>query len=417
MADNNILAQATTNPALEQSKATGGTPNPFLRAMNQETKTDISILSDGQVGTFLQRRSIVNGDIATIINASLDYFLGDKNESVPPINPAFKLTSARKSFIPIIMKTDFVYNVNNTPGGVKTPLYIIFDSTPDKIAFNKTANWVAKDFLGRPEPVWTYAQSGATTFSLTGKFFAESFKSHGRLLKLSDYIMSLVTPSQTNYMPSPITLFIGEWKKLRCIVNQITITYEGPWKVNVDLADVESPTATKAEAEIRRAAMVIDGGSSIASHAPYMFEAAFALTVVHKDNDVNYAEQVVFAGDNSSAELDSVDKSNIKLQSGLQSDEGPPTSISGLYNLQDGVNYVYYNGQIRREVVRNLTYTTAAENLNLYADSNDARRLADQGAISNAVSSQMLTMFQKAKPSSTNTSPINKSLDPFKKLF
>ena len=388
-------------------------PNPFFRAMNQNTVTDIQTLSDGNVGTFLQRRNAVNGDVATIIDASLDYFLGDRVKNLPPISGNQWDSSTRRTFIPIVIKTEFKFNQanNNT---VDTPLYIIFDSTPDNITFSKAANWTQKDFLGRPEPVWTYNNSSATTFGLTGRFFANSFEAHGRLLKLSDYIMSLVTPSQTNYMPSPVTVFIGEWKRLRCIVNNIQIKYEGPWVVKINSDDlIAAQDRDEGVDNLIRASR-----GKIDSHAPYMFEATFQFTIVGKDNEVNYAEQVVRNDNiNNVDKLDQKDLekiSSILYQAGLRP-QAPEES--GLYYLSGTNKYTFQGGKIVQTTSNELMYTDAAKKLNLYDSVNAQRRLSDQGVISNAISSQMLQAFQNANPTSVNTPATTSSLNPFKKLF
>ena len=429
MADASIFSQAVkggNNPNQDTSTLKGfyEAPNPLFRAMNQQTVTDIQALSDGKVGTFLQRRRIVNGDIATIVNASLDYFLGDKIKNLPPISDTFNQNSATKAFIPIVIKTEFRYDTSTytvaTP--VKKPLYIIFDSTPENITFSKSANWTPKEFLGRPEPVWTYNNSSATTFSLNGKFFANNFEAHGRLLKLSDYIMTLVTPSEMNYMPSPVTVFIGEWKQLRCIVNSVQIKYEGPWTVKLENAyDINLNAAQTQEAADLHAVEAnnrnING--TVPTHAPYMFEATFNFTIVGKDNYVKYAENIVSSGSNNSSDTLTNDGN---FRDALYAINGsmidlPQTEDTGLYSITSGPQYTYEDGVIKQTVKEAIKYTDSAANLNIYEAANTQRRLSDQGVISNAVSSQMLSLFQKANPSSTNSPASSSSLNPFKKLF
>ena len=419
MADTSTFSQAVkggNNPTQNTSTLTGfyDAPNPLFRVMNQNTVTDIQALSDGKVGTFLQRRKLVNGDVATIINASLDYFLGDKTKTLPPISANVKYSNTKRTFVPIIIKTDFLFDLSgntDAKSANKVPLYIIFDSTPENISFTKSANWVPKNFLGRPEPVYTYNDSSSTTFSLTGKFFVESFEVHGRMLKMSDYIMSLVTPSLVNYMPSPVTVFIGEWKKLRCIVNNVTIKYEGPWTVKTDNADLEKAT-TQYEAD----ALTRNQSGTVPSHAPYMFEATFSFTQVGKDNEVKYAEQVVSNGTNNSSDvLTTADSDNIAMSFG---NRGSDTVLltSGLYQFAVNNAYSFENGQLVREVTAEFEYTPAAETLNLYDMANAQRRLGDQGMISNAISGQLLKMVQKNNPNLSNAQTTS-SLNPFKKLF
>lgn len=423
MADTSILGQAIkggNTPGQDTSTLKGfyEAPNPLFRAMNQQTVTDISVLSEGKVGSFLRRNDLVKGDVATIIDASLDYFLGDKTKTLPGLNAGVKTANSKRSFIPIIIKTDFRYALSGSDS-VKYPLYIIFDSTPDDISLTKSANWQAKEFLGRPEPIWTYANSSATTFSLTGKFFAESFYAHKRLLKLSDYIMSLVTPSELNYMPSPVTVFIGEWQQFRCIINNIQIKYQGPWAIKVDPTDINN------EPNLDQKKMLeTSKNSGIPSHAPYMFEATFSFTVVAKDNHVKYAEQVVSTGvSNSSEPLTSGDLEETALflgfsdSSSMSGAGAAKAETSGLYNLETTTSYTLVNGKISHTISKELSYTTTAQNLNLYENANKVRRLSDQGVISNAISGQMLTLFTNANPTSLNTPTGGSSLNPFKKLF
>jgi hypothetical protein len=418
MADTSILGQAIkggNTPGQDTSTLKGfyEAPNPLFRAMNQQTVTDISVLSEGKVGSFLRRNDIVKGDIATIIDASLDYFLGDKNKLLKPIDQTIKTVNTKRTFIPIIIKTDFKYALSGS-NSVKYPLYIIFDSTPDDISLTKGANWTAKDFLGRPEPIWTYNNSSATTFSLTGKFFAESFFAHKRLLKLSDYIMSLVTPSELNYMPSPVTVFIGEWQQFRCIINNIQIKYQGPWTIKIDDTDINNEQEKSQKLMLQEAQ-----ASGIPSHAPYMFEATFSFTVVSKDNHVKYAEQVIATEVNSSEVLTKED-SEVITKNFMSSVDGAnrySRQDTGLYNLTTSTKYTINGQQLTQSTDRLIEYTKSAENLNLYENANKVRRLSDQGVISNAVSSQMLTLFTNVNPSSLNTPTSGSSLNPFKKLF
>ena len=431
-----ILQQATlgaNDPAQTTSTQQGfyEAPNPLFRAMNQQSVTDLQTLASGSVGTFLQSKKVVNGNMATIINASLDYVFGGKSQQLPAMSPSVKYSNTKRTFIPIIIKTDFNYTnvvvgqdtATSRSTAVPTPLYIIFDSTPDAIIFNKAANWSQKDFLGRPEPIWTYQNSSATTFNLVGKFYAESFEAHGRLLKLSDYIMSLVTPSEMNYMPSPVTVFIGQWKELRCIVNSVSVTFNGPWSVQVNSNDHKNAT-TPSEKSVISTALANQSSGSVPSHAPYLFEATFNFTMVGKDNNVQYAEQII-SGDrgfsNSSDPLTAADtyESNA-LQNAVsyQLHPKPASKINtGLYVAQSSTQYTFTGGQIQTVVSSETGYTPAAQRLNIYAGDNAASKAADLGVISNALSAQMLSLFQKANPTSTNTPKTTTSLNPFKKLF
>jgi len=466
MTGTSIYADAVAggnNPLQDTSTLQGfGTAsNPLLRVMNQETVTDIAVLSDAQVGTFLRRKGLVGGNVATIINASLDYFLGDKEQQLTSLTSAAH-TSTKRNFIPIIIKTDFKFALNKTDK-TKQNVYIIFDSTPDDISFTKNANWASKDFLGRPDPIYTYQHSSATTFTLTGKFFADSFESHGRLLKVSDYIMSLVTPSMNNFMPSPITVFIGEWKTLRCLVNNVTVKYAGPWNLRVTQDDVD---AAKVEAQgstannsysannpfdvsksslVSTRAKTLDQSNRIPTHAPHIFEATFSFTIVNQDNNVKYAEQVIgSAGTNpdkiTKAELDNstllaeASSGNFSESSNNQ-DSAFAKYETGLYRVSTDTKYTFLNGQLSSVIDTGLRYTNAAETLNIYEDANSVRRQADLGIISQATSNQMVEIVNRtdvnaalkrvtAPLTATLPNPLNlpgssliNSLNPFKKLI
>ncbi len=408
-------------------------PNALFRAMNQQTLTSFQTLSNGSVGTFLQQHKLVNGDIATIINASLDYVLGDTSKTLPPLSSSVNHANTKRTFIPIIFQTVFPYTktttqVSNKSITTPTPLYIIFDSTPEKISFSKAANWLPTNFLGRPDPIFTYQNSDAIRLQLTGKFYAESFEKHKELLKLADYTMSLAYPSKANYMPSPIMVYIGEWKTLRCLVTQVTIDYSGPWKINVSQFDsIDNANNPASQGAIDYSlSQTADGKTKIPSHTPYYFEASFQLTIVNQDNTVSYAEDLIsLAGTNPNGSLDftkTSDPNIVALNAAanallIPTQTGQPVPVSGLYKLSSTNSYIFDSGQISAAVDSTFQYTSAAQNLNLNAASNVARRSSDQGIISNAINSQMLTLFQKVSPSSTNTPGTTKSLNPFNKLF
>jgi len=429
MADTSTMQQAimgANTPGQSSITQTGflQSPNVLFQAMNQQSLTNLKSLSAGSVGTYLQSKNIVNGNMASIINASLDYVLGGNSQGLPAISGNVKYSSSKRTFIPIILKTDFLFNLNpkSTAGtnNQPVPLYIVFDSTPEDITLQKTANWNAVNFLGRPEPVWTYQNSSPITFALTGKFYAESVQAHGKLLKLSDYIMSLATPSENNYMPSPVTVFIGTWKVLHCIVNNVSIKYSGPWSLQVNQDDVNRASST-AEKNVINNAIIDQNNSNIPTHAPYLFEATFNFTVVSPGNNVQYAEQVVSnnGGVNNGQELSKDDMNSPVLQSMLtfNLNEIDTDVNTGLYQNTAFTAYTFEGGQLNTYTDSSLSYTTAAQNLNIYDNANSVKRLSDQGVITNAISSQMLSLFQKANPSSTQTPQTTTSLNPFKKLF
>jgi hypothetical protein len=235
--------------------------------------------------------------------------------------------------------------------------------------------------------------------------------------------MSLVTPSKSRYMPSPITVFIGEWKELRCIVTNVTIKYQGPWTVKVSDTEL-SRAETQEQADLYTTAMSF----GIPSHAPYLFEATFNLTVVGRDNEVKYAEDVI-AGINGSGSNNSSDKlfaaegspEKIALDNLFNSSRPPEVKgaqrDAGPYSLTTTKKYTLDGNQIKSVTSQTLGYTQAGANINVYENANAVNRLSDQGVISNALNSQMLQLFQKANPNSTNTPATTSSLNPFRKLF
>ncbi len=399
-------------------------PNPLFRAMNKQSLTDLTSLSNGSVGTFLQSQGRVSGNVASIINATLNYVSSGGSQRLPDISPAVKNSTSKRTFIPIIIKTDFYFTTTTSgTAGIPAPLYIIFDSTPEDITFAKTANWNPTNFLGRPEPVWTYQNSGPIQFNLTGKFYAESVEAHGKLLKLSDYIMSLASPSKSNYMPSPITLYIGQWKELHCIVNSVSIKFSGPWTVKVTADDLEQAINNKDNNAITaiNAALGNQASVSIPAHAPYLFEATFTFTVVNIDNKVLYAEQIVTNGFNKNSDsmrrspgddLNSEDAKEALANFALPSSPAPPTTAnSGIYSLTNTNSYTFKDGRIQTAVSHQIDYTQGGQTINTPSN------LGDLGVITNALSAQMLSLFQRANPTSTQTPRTTNSLNPLQRLF
>jgi hypothetical protein len=357
------------------------TANPFFKAMNQETVVDLNLIGAGRLGSFLRRKNIVGGDGASIIDATLDFFLGDKSQAAPELKEAFTKTSYSQNFIPIILKTEFnmVSSVNSS-----VPLYIVFDSTPESIKFTKSANWVPKDILGRPEPVWTYSHSNPTTISLTGDFYVSSHVEHLYKLKLSDYIMSLASPSKYYYMPSPVQVMIGEWKQFRAIVNNVDIDFKGPWYIRQAVA--KSKDAAKHT-------------FNVPSYAPYFFTATISLTLVSPDNEVNYAEDVIdnagqtFIGYRN--EMSDEDLSNIASQMGDSLYESGISSQfkTGAFQLTNSDKYTFSDGVLKTSTDYTLTRDTS---FNIFEEGNNDRRRGDLAVISNAVSNQLSKILQKA---------------------
>ena len=368
--------------------------NPFYRAMNQETVTDINVASAGKLGSLLRRKKIVTGDGASIIDATLDFFLGDKEQTSKDIPANLAHYNYTKNFVPIIIRTEFNYNELGSK-----PLYIVFESTPeDSISISKQANWNAVDFPGRPEPVQVYANSSAVTLSLKGTFFVNEAAEHGLKMKLADYIHSLAYPSKIHYMPSPVTVFIGEWKKFRAIVNSVQIDYKGPWHIRgAELAKLNDPKAMTGDpnevAAYRKQygdAVRSSDNFKIASHAPYIFEATFSLTLVNDENKVNYAEDIIrTAGNTYIAENKALDWNTIVRQGKISKDGA--TVITGRYSVTGNTTYKCENGTI----TSTSNMTTSAQTIN-YADyGNQQRRAGDLAVITNSVNNQITKALKK----------------------
>lgn len=421
--------------------------NPFFRAMNYDKLTDLSNLSKGKIGSVLYKYGKVNGDTATIINATLDYFLGDSGNSGVSIPKEFENFQYTKGFIPIIIKTEFDYVAVEGSPSQKRPLYIVFDSTPEKIAFSKSANWATKSPQGRPEPVFAYQDSSAMTVTLTGDFFVDSALEHTYKLKLADYIMSLAAPSRDHYMPSPIQVIIGEWKNFRALVTNATVEYKGPWVtssrdtvaaeataaaanarynetaaalskngITVDPSQIEDTTMRGYTAEFQGKQSALDSAlaektaanqlllvNSIPKHAPYMFTATLTLNVISPANHVNYAEDVIAGAGRKMDGLEADDIAAINKQLTEVSAETTKSYTSLGYNItQTDSGYTFEDGMIKQTS----KYQWKVNPEFKYWDANDERRTTDLGLITDAVNNQLTDLISK-KLSKSN-SPIAK---------
>lgn len=371
-----------TNPvnATVWTSGKDAVPNPFFAAMNQQTVQNIQMAANGNIGGILASRGKISGSTATIINATLDYFLAGQTSTTNTVPTSLANYAYTKNFIPIILKTEFNYMGGKGKGNdkTKTPLYIIFDSTPENISFGKTANWQGRGILGRPEPIQTYSDSGPTTVSLTGDFFVDSESEHLAKLKLSDYIMALATPSRDNYMPSPVQVIIGEWKNFRAIVNSVNVDFKGPWTVS----------AAKTQASLQEAANA--NVSSIPSHAPYFFTATLNLTLVSKENSVNYAEDVI----NNAGMLQEISATDIaNIKSTMVESSSSTTLTSGAFTLgQTSSGYVYKDGML----VATSTYQTGVNSKFKAGNGDQERMTSDLTVITRAVSDKLSAII-KAK--------------------
>lgn len=194
-------------------------------------------------------------------------------------NSAASLIDSR--FQAITIETEFKIAVDSS--GKAMPLIIKFDSTPETMSFAKSATWTPIFVLGRPEPVQVFSSSSAITSSMEAWFFVNSKDQHLQKLKISDYLMALVTPTKKYFLPSPVKIAIGNWKLLRAIITQATITYEGPWSL--------PPKDFVAPGEF---GPVPEWTGVI--HAPYLFKALIQFTLVTNGNKVKYAEDIINSG-------------------------------------------------------------------------------------------------------------------------
>jgi hypothetical protein len=277
---------STTTPGVGQAVING-----ITRALPYGFKTDLQVLSDFRLGTFLRRHGNLTGDQASILDGAIDFIRDQNLNTIPHANFSIDYT---KNFIPIIIKTQF--NINRSdPGNIK-PFYIVFDSTPDTISFGKSATWTPQNFYGRPEPIQIYSNSGSVSFSLTGIFFSVNPEDHNDKLNLSNRLLALTTPSKYHLMPSPVEIKIGEWKHLRCVVNEVKIDYKGPWWIS------SANTKQRLNRSIpqNQAATTIvtkdDTLVQLPSHAPYIYEVTFSFTVMSELNGVQYAEDIMSSG-------------------------------------------------------------------------------------------------------------------------
>ena len=407
---------------------TNSMPNPFLKAMNQDKVQDLGLIGNGRLGSLLRKHGKVGAESASIIDATLDFFLGGNAAGPGDIPEQLRQYQYTKNFIPIILKTEFNYagKVNET---AKKPLYIVFDSTPENITFSKNANWNARGIMGRPEPIFTYQDSGATTVTITGDFFVDSIQEHIYKLKVSDYLMALASPSRERFMPSPVQVIIGEWKNFRAIVTNVSIDFKGPWKV-----PNTSPEATQALNKMMEANELSKispqnpliaslakntmadyynrtdtpptPNNNIPQHAPYFFTATLTLSLVSKDNEVKYAEDIIKNAGSltalSTEDIAGIQAAVIEGQGGAPGNTPDPL-VSGAFIVgQSSTGYTFNNGTLTNKT----TYTTQSNPDYVYENGDQDRMNGDMAVITNAVSTQLSKFI--GKKMAGNTSFIGK---------
>lgn len=349
------------------------------RALPEGFKTDVQVLSDFRLGTFLRRKGVVSGDAGSLIDGVIDFMRADKSSAGKLSVPKFNYTT---KFIPIVLKTEFLLSKRPTVG--RDNFYIVFDSTPDKISFSKSATWSQKEVYGRPEPIQIYASSGAVTFTLTGMFFSDSEGDHEKKIELENKLFALVTPSKNHFMPSPVEVRIGEWKRLRCIVNSVNIDASGPWRVT------SAPEVDKAFDKANQTDFTARG-RSLPSHSPYMYEVTFSFTVVSELNNVQYAEDIMDAGFNGGYTSKETSSANL-----LNADTGQSTKYrnSSVTLGDNGTSLVYAiagsAGDVGTLIDKSATFANTTEylkQLGLPTDANNATKTAALAQISSGLTS------------------------------
>ncbi len=350
-----------------------------IQAIPETFKTDVQVLTDFRLGTFLRRKGIITGDEASLVDGVIDFLRTDKQSSANLVVPKF--THSNK-FIPIVLKTEFkLQDLKNGTG--RDHFYIVFDSTPESISLSKNATWNPRELYGRPEPIQIYQSSGAVSFSLKGMFFSDSSKDHIEKLKLEERLFALVTPSKNHFMPSPVEVRIGEWKRLRCIVTSVKIEYQGPWR-----------TLSTA---------VGDNSVSLPSHSPYMYEVSFSFTVVSEFNTVQYAEDILDAGFNggysSEDSMYAVSLTNATNANPISQEKYKNSTV----NLGDGNGSIIYNiqghaGEEGTVVNKTASFANTIEymkSLGLPIDSNGATKLAGMAEITSGLTAIVETQITK----------------------
>jgi hypothetical protein len=97
-------------------------------------------------------------------------------------------------------------------------------------------------------------------------------------------------------MPSPVEIKIGEWKHLRCVVNEVKIDYKGPWWISSANTKQQLNGGNIPTNQAASISHITDTLVQLPSHAPYIYEVTFSFTVVSELNGVQYAEDIMSSG-------------------------------------------------------------------------------------------------------------------------
>jgi hypothetical protein len=362
-----------------------GVASGALAALPIGFKTSVSEIADFQLGTYLSRNGTVSGSTGSIINGVINFIKsGNSTTTSDSINNQnFKISS---TFIPIVIQTEFnLAGTSNTSTTTSpSPLYILFQSTPDSISFSKSANWNQKDFYGRPEPVQIFASSSPVTFSLAGTFFADSAGQLSENINLEKQLFALVTPSKNHFMPSPVKVKIGNWKALRCITTSMSIDFQGPWYV-----PVTSSTSS--------------GSSSLLSHSPYIYYVTFNFTVTSQQNSVQYAEDIVDYGFNGGIEQtnsSTLGEYNTSFNPVLTSPDFFAGNSTATYD--DSTGEITYSvvgtaGGVGTVITQSGQFNTAQylQNLGLPTTANNSQSIAALGSITSGLTAVVQTTINK----------------------
>ena len=382
----------STQDASFASALGDGLNKGLLASLPYGFKTDVQQIADFQLGSFLGRHGAVSGSTASLINGVIDFIKSGNNSfGADYVINNVKKFDITKKFIPIILKTEF--NLQGTSSSTGTPLYIVFQSTPESISFSKGASWNAKEFFGRPEPVQIYSSSGAISFSLHGRFFANSATSLTQNLDLEKQLFALVTPSKHHFMPSPVYVTIGHWKTMRCITTNISIDFQGPWYI---------PTGMNFK---------------LPAHSPYVYDVTFNFTITSKANTVQYAEDLVDYGFNGGVPQTTADQTKLTESGSLIQQAGSKGMAGMADDLYAGESYMVYDAVTNEvtytvsgvpgqsgTVINSAAYTDSSlyfntseylKSLGLPTDSNNALKSAGLGQITSGLSGIIQTTINK----------------------
>ncbi len=363
----------STTPSLGNS-VSAGVGAGALAALPPGFKTSVQQIANFQLGSYLSQNGKVSGPVGSLINGVINS-IKSGNSTISKTNLNNQKFNFSSTFIPVVIQTEFNLATVTTSGSVSgnehtsassvsssgAPLIIIFQSTPDSISFSKNANWNPKEFWGRPEPIQIFNSSTPVTFSLTGIFYADNATTLTSNTNLEKQLYALVTPTRNHFMPSPVSVKIGNWKRLRCIVTSLQIETKGPWFITPQAMTVpfsagsgkgvssSENVAAKVTSDNTAAALFNAANATafnIASHTPYIYTVTFGFTVTSQANSVQYAEDIVTYGFNGGYEQD-----NATTISNFNTSFNPTSNQPTFINLPSTSAYDPTTGELTYSIV------------------------------------------------------------------